>query len=186
LRRAFFGGGRGWCCGLPRHAGKSCMTKGRLAFRLNLVWLTEQQAAPLLSALVLMNKPRGQNLRAHSRGLCSGCRRPADPSALLGMTNRRGALPLIVVTGDGQSGSTDVHSSPNSPLRVGLLPRQARDDKRAVLPVGSGYWLRGTADWLYFFQRLDSSYIVLTSVRCKMFSAPGSLRIASNAWAASR
>jgi len=37
---------------------------------------------------------------------------------LLGMTKGRVALPLIVVTWDGQSGSNDVHSSPNSSPRV--------------------------------------------------------------------
>jgi hypothetical protein len=46
-----------------------------------------------------------------------GCRRTADPSASLGMTKGRLVLPLIVVAWDGQSGSADVHSSPNFGVR---------------------------------------------------------------------
>ena len=40
--------------------------------------------------------------------------------------------------------------------------------------------------WFYFFQRLESSYMVLISVRRRIFSAPGSPRIAFSSWTASR
>src|SRR5271163_1782777 len=48
------------------------------------------------------------------------------------------------------------------------------------------YGLFRTEKTLYRFQRFDSSYIVLKSIRCIIFSAPESPRMTSSNWAASR